>query len=223
MEIMVFSTDRYLAGNYRDLGLSGRLGHGPTKGNRQAPWRARGPPGIFGFGQNPCKTLPWEGLGGNWYTQKVPGYHGNHSPLEKSCQTSWGTTPSTKTCFSGPHFGPPKGARAFGDPDLDLGLQKWGPGLKISKLRVEKPCRTHWSIFQTEPYVASYGPKPFWDISTQIWAEFKSTRGMCRQGGTSAIFGKCFFSQTPAVTDHGHPRVRVTDGLSDRGVHKVGH
>ena len=44
--------------------LSGRIGHGPTKGNRQAPWRARGPPGIFGVGPNPCKTLPWEGLGG---------------------------------------------------------------------------------------------------------------------------------------------------------------
>ena len=157
-----------LAGNYRDLGLSGRIGHGPTKGNRQAPWRARGPHGIFGVGQNPCKTLPWEGLGGNWHTQKVPGYHGNHSPLEKSCQTSWGTKPSTKTCFSGPHFWPQKGDRAFGDPDLDLGLPKWGPGLKISKLRAEKPCRIHWSLPQTEPYVASYGPKPFWGGGTQI-------------------------------------------------------
>ena len=28
-------------------------------------------------------------------------------------------------------------------------------------MRLEKPCRTQWSTFQTKPYVATYGRKPF--------------------------------------------------------------
>ena len=38
---------------------------------------------------------------------------------------------------------------------------KGTPGLKISKLRLEKTCRTQWSTFQTEAYDPNYGPKPF--------------------------------------------------------------
>ena len=74
----------------------------------------RGPGGPRGFSdlkENLCKTLPWGGLGGNGHTQRVPGYHTNHSPRKKSWETSWETYPSTKLCFSGPLFGPKKGAR----------------------------------------------------------------------------------------------------------------
>ena len=115
---------------YRPMAHKGTIGN-PPRG-------PGGPPGIFGFGRNPCKTAPWEGLGGNWYTQRVPGYHANHSPLEKSQGTSWGTNPSTKLCFSGPLFGPPKGPGPFLGQDVGSGLQKLAPGSKISKLRVEK-------------------------------------------------------------------------------------
>ena len=140
------------------------------EGNRQPPQGPRGSPGIFEFGVNPCRTPPWEGLGGNWSTQMVPGYHANHSPRKKSRETSWGTNPSTKLCFSGPLFGPKKGPGAFlgedvgsGLQNVGSGLQKWVPGSKISKFRIEKTCRTHWSMPQTEPYVASYGQIHFWD------------------------------------------------------------
>ena len=57
----------------------------------------------------------------------------------------------------------------------DPGSPKWSPGLKIRKLRAEKPCRIQWSVFQTEPYVASYGPKPSWShhakwCKCDLWA-----------------------------------------------------
>merc|ERR1711903_177379 len=55
----------------------------------------------------------------------------------------------------------------FGAPAPILGPGP-GPGAKIlplgpkiSKLPLEKPCRIHYSVFQTEPYVASDGRKPF--------------------------------------------------------------
>ena len=47
------------------------------------------------------------------------------------------------------------------NPNPDPGVPKWVPGSKISKLRTEKPCRIQWSVFQTEPYVASYGRNHF--------------------------------------------------------------
>ena len=44
--------------------------------------------------------------------------------------------------------------------------RSWGPQMaskpEIPKFRIEKPCRKHWSIIQTEPYVATYGRKPSW-------------------------------------------------------------
>ena len=136
------------------------MGNGsPQRDNRQAHRGPRGAHWIFGFGGNPCKTLPWEGLGGNWYTQRVPGYHTNHSPRKKSWETSWGTNPSTKLCFSGPLFGPKKGPGPSKTQIWGWGLQKWGLGSKISKLGNQKPCRIHWSMPQMEPYVASYGLK----------------------------------------------------------------
>ena len=66
-----------------------------------------------------------------------------------------------KIMFSGPPFFPKKGGRGQPGPKSRSGVQKWSPGSKIPKLRLEKPCRTQWSTFQTEPYVANYGPKPF--------------------------------------------------------------
>ena len=65
--------------------------------------------------------------------------------------------------------GPQKGSRTFWDPDPDLGIQKWSLGVKIPKLGNETPCRIHRSMPQTEPYVASYGPKPFWGGGPKFW------------------------------------------------------
>ena len=40
--------------------------------------------------------------------------------------------------------------------------------MKKQKMRAEKPCRTLVSEFQTEPYSASYGQKPFWRVPFKI-------------------------------------------------------
>ena len=45
----------------------------PVKANRQPPKGAEGGPRGFPVWVNLCKTFPWEGFGGNWYTQRVPG------------------------------------------------------------------------------------------------------------------------------------------------------
>ena len=80
-----------------------------------------------------------------------------------------GPIPPQSYVFEAPIFWPPKGPGPFLGQDVGSGLQKWGPGSKISKLGNQKPCRIHWSMPQTEPYVASYGPKPFWGRAPKIW------------------------------------------------------
>ena len=94
---------------------------GPQRDNRQPTQGPRGAPGIFGFGGNPCKTPPWEGLGGNGHTQRVPGWGRNHSPRKKSRETSWGTNPSTKSCFPAPMLGPKGALRPSGTQTLTWG------------------------------------------------------------------------------------------------------
>ena len=60
------------------------------------------------------------------------------------------------------HFtGAKSGKSWMGNFRAGSGPQIWSLGPKISKLPLEKPCRTQWSTLQTEPYVASYGRKPF--------------------------------------------------------------
>jgi hypothetical protein len=117
----------------------------------------------------------WQGLGGNGPAQRPPGHHTIQSPRTDPHKTSWGTISSTKSCFSGPHFGPKKVPGPAGVQIWDPGSPKWSPGMKIPKLRTEKPCRIQWSVFQTEPYVASYGLKPSWTRNAKwckcdLWA-----------------------------------------------------
>ena len=88
-----------------------------------------------------------------------------------------------KVMFFGPLFGPPKGPWAFLGQGVGSGLQKWVPGSTISKLVNEKPCRTHWSMPQTEPYVASYGQVRFWGWGPQNWGWLPSLgRHLCPRG-----------------------------------------
>ena len=55
-----------------------------------------------------------------------------------------------------------------GDPKSDPGLKNLPPGMKKQKMRAEKPCRIQWSVFQTEPHVASYGQNPFGGFGLRI-------------------------------------------------------
>ena len=89
---------------------------------------------------------------------------------------------STKQLFSGPFFGAkmvprpkcgPGGPKSHpGVPKSDPGLQNLPLGMKLQKMRAEKPCRTPPSEFQTEPYGANYGPKPFSSQNLKIWGAF---------------------------------------------------
>ena len=73
--------------------------------------------------------------------------------------------------FSGPFFYPKKvpgpECRSWIQKS-DPGLKNPSPGMKKQKMRAEKPCRTPASEFQTEPYSASYGQKPFWRVPAKI-------------------------------------------------------
>ena len=88
--------------------------------------------------------------------------------------------------FSGGIFRP-KRSPAQPEPSRiqiwDPGVPKWVRGLKISNFRIEKPCRIQWSVFQTEPYVASYGRKPFWATWHEKWGEGRGgdPKEMCLQ------------------------------------------
>ena len=105
-----------------------------------SPHRRPGPPWDFWFWGNPCKTAPWEGLGGNWPTQKVPGYHTNHSPRKKSGETSWGTNPSTNLFFRVPFWaqkgppGPPGPRCGVGAPKCGVMAPKMGSRVKNIKV-----------------------------------------------------------------------------------------
>ena len=93
-------------------------------------------------------------------------------PLAKILRNLLGYQSLHRIMFSGPPFSPKKGSQAFLGQDVGPGLQKWGPGSKISKLRVEKPCRIQWSMPQTGPYVASDGQKLFWGGGPQLGGGF---------------------------------------------------
>ena len=62
------------------------------------------------------------------------------------------------------------------------GFQELVPGSNIPKLRTEKSCRMQWSIFQTEPYVASYGRKPFRAGWGKIWRKCVCRQDICCVG-----------------------------------------
>ena len=101
---------------------------GPQRGNRQAPWRARGPRHFFGKLENPCKMFFWQGLGGNGPAQRPPGYHTIQSPRTNPPQTTWGTISSTKSCFPGPCFCPKKVPSPAGTHIQVLGSQNGSRG-----------------------------------------------------------------------------------------------
>ena len=108
-----------------------------------------------------------------------------------------------------------KGPQPDGTQIWYLGSQKWSLGLKIPKLRTEKPCRIQWSVFQTEPYVASYGLKPSW-ANHAIWCKLWpppgripgsggiSTQAFLRGSSQSPILAKTF--STPGLRPGIRPR-----------------
>ena len=101
----------------------------------------------------------------------VPIYHRIHLGLGISPELPWQNDSIRKSLFSGPIFDPKKVPGPTcrpGYPKSNPGLKNPPPGMKNQKMRAEKPCRSPVSEFQTEPYSASYGQKPFWRVPAKI-------------------------------------------------------
>ena len=100
-----------------------------------------------------------------------PIYHRIHLGLGISPEMPPQNDSVANSLFSGPIFDPKKvpGPKCRpGDPKSNPGLKNPSLGMKKQKMRAEKPCRTPVSEFQTEPYSASYGQKPFWRVPAKI-------------------------------------------------------
>ena len=117
-----------------------------------------GPRDFFRKWGNPCKMIFWEGLGGNGPAQRLPGSHTIHSPRTDPLKPHGEPLPPQNHVFSEVIFSP-KRSPAQPEPSRiqmwNPGVQKRVPGSKVSNFRFE-------NTFRTEPYVASYGRKPFW-------------------------------------------------------------
>ena len=100
-----------------------------------------------------------------------PIYNRIHLGLGISPKLPWQNGSVTNSLFSGPCVYPKKvpGPKCQpGDPKSNPGLKTSSPGMKKQKMRAEKPCRIQSLEFQTEPYSASYGQKPFWGEPVKI-------------------------------------------------------
>ena len=107
------------------------------------------------------------GLGEKWLCPKASWAPYNPIPSHRSPSNPMGDHFLHNIMFSGPPCLPQKSPRPSRNRNPDHGVPKWVPGLKIPKSRDEKPCRIQWSVFQTEPYVTSYGRKPSWPFHTK--------------------------------------------------------
>ena len=121
------------------------------------PGGARTGPEIWGSWENDFLV----GFGGKWPCPKASWVPYNPIPSHKSPPNPMGNHFLHEIMFSGAPFFRKKVPGPAGIQIWDPGSQKWSLGVKIPKFRVEKPCRIQWSVFQTEPYVATYGRKPF--------------------------------------------------------------
>ena len=146
-------------------------GTGPQRENRQA---TRGPGGAPHYPPGLGEILVEP------FFNRVWGETGLPKGLLDSIQTIWvagnpvfsnlGPFPKQHHVLGVSHYcskpRPGRVWRPIRDPGPECGaeVQIWSPGLKISKLRLEKTCRKQWPILQTEPYFASHDPKPLWGV-----------------------------------------------------------
>ena len=128
--------------------------------NREPTRGPGGPKAIFGKWGNPYTMISWWGSWGNGLAQRPLGCHTIQSPRTDPLQPPWGTISSTKSGFRG-SFLPKKAPWSCRNPTRHPELQNWPPRSEILKLHTEQSYRIQWSVFQTEPYVASCGLKPF--------------------------------------------------------------
>ena len=100
-----------------------------------------------------------------------------------------------------------KGPKPSRNPSPDPGVPTWVLGLKIPNLHIEKPCRIHYSVFQTEPCVVSYGQKTFragWGQMPQThWRRCAKASGIFFVRKKDIPLGGFL----PMTRDHGHQQV----------------
>ena len=101
----------------------GRIGHGPTKGNRQAPWRARGPLGFSGLGKIPVKPFPGRVWGEIGTTKRFLGTMETIPLLKNPVKPRGGPNPPQNHVFQAPILSPKRGTGPSG-------IQTWTWGSK---------------------------------------------------------------------------------------------
>ena len=82
------------------------------------------------------------------------------------------TIPSQNHIFRDPFLIPKRSPGQIVDPrskHLILGSKIHPWARKNKRCALKKPCRMQSSEFQTEPYSASYGQKPFWRATLTYW------------------------------------------------------
>ena len=129
--------------------------HKGTIGN--PPRGPGGPRGFSDLGKIPVKPLPGR-VWGEMATTK--GFLGTIQtiPLAKNLgKPHGGPIPPQSYVFRAPFLGPqrapgPSWAKMWG-----RGSKNGVLGQKYQSCGSKKPCRIHWSMLQTGPYVASYG------------------------------------------------------------------
>ena len=134
---------------YRPLAHKGTMGH-PPKG-------PGGPPGFSGLGKIPVKPFPGKVWGEIGPPKGFLGTIQTILPAKRPGIPHGRPIPPQRNVFQAPFLGARRGPGPSWAKMWGRGSKKWDPGSKISKLRIDKPCRIHQSMPQMEPYVASYG------------------------------------------------------------------
>ena len=152
------------------------MAHKGTIGN---PHKGPGGPRALRFsdlGEIPAKPSPGRVWGNIGTPKRFLGIMQTIPILKNPGKPDGGPIPPQSYIFRVPFLGSTRAPGLPGPRSGVGGSKKWCLGSKASKLGNEKPCRIHWSMPQTEPYVASYGPKPCqgWGPKLGVETWFKS-------------------------------------------------
>ena len=84
------------------------------------------------------------------------------------------------------------------------------------KMRAEKPCRTLASEFQTEPYSASYGQKPFWRVPAKI-LKYLGANPVLKKGNPVFKKGNPAFKKGNPAFKKGNPACKKGNPACKKG------
>ena len=99
-------------------------------------------------------------------------------------------------------------------------IRSWVQNLSLCmnkhKMRAEKPCRTPVSEFQTEPYSASYGQKPFWRVPATI-LKYPGANPILKKGNPAFKKGNPEFKKGNLACKEGNPAFKKGNPAFKKG------